>query len=163
MGIPAGDAARAQGVDAYDVLRATEQDIDARLLGRAAAHLLVHCADGVTVQRLDGRAPFELSTSPGRIEIGTGGAFRVVAEKDGDRWLSRGPLDADADARRSMRLLFAVDVDLAVQGSSIVLGGTAFARCTEECDRAQLCAETFEAASCAQHAVLCGGCLEQEP
>jgi hypothetical protein len=72
-GIPAGDAARAQGVDAHDILQASDRDVDARLLG-------------------------------------------------------------------GMRLVFAVDVDLAVQGSSIVFGGAVFARCTEECDRAYRCA-----------------------
>jgi hypothetical protein len=160
-GIRAGDAARARGVDAYDVLEATAHDIDARLLGKVPLHLHVHSADGETVQQLDGPAPFVLSTSRERVEVETSGHPRIVAEKVGDVW--RAPEGVDAATQRAIGLVLSVDVDLAVQGSSLVFGGSTFARCTETCDRASRCAEHFDAARCAQDTTLCGACLEQEP
>jgi hypothetical protein len=159
-GVRAGEAARAQGVDAYDVLEATKHDIDARLLGRTPGRLRIHSADGETTQQLDGAAPLVLSTSRARIDLKMDG-HSLVAERSGDRWVSRGALDATAEA--ALRLMLAVDVDFAVQGSSTILGGTTFARCTEQCDKASRCAEHGGPAQCASNMVLCGACLEQEP
>jgi hypothetical protein len=60
-------------------------------------------------------------------------------------------------------LLLAVDIDMAVQGTSLVANGSEYVACTIECTSAAQCVPQWDAPVCAPHVVTCSACLEQEP
>jgi hypothetical protein len=159
--LPAGSAARMQGIQAYDIVEASAHDLDVRIVGNPSGRLRVHSQGGATTQELDGAERFGLSTSRTRVAVRIGAVERTIAEQDDMGWHPIGPVNADA--QRALGILLAIDVDLAVQGSSLVFGGTTFASCTDECDRATVCAAAFNASRCAPSVSVCGACLEQEP
>jgi len=143
-------AARAHGVVGMTVVvdrpDALEVVVDTTAGPRA---LHIHASAGATEQRLDG---FALRTERDAIAI----AGNRVATRDGT-WTASplAPGDADALAR-----VLAVDIALAVQGSSLVFDGDDYAACTARCIRAEACRDL---ARCADDIVVCGACLVREP
>jgi hypothetical protein len=156
----AGAEAQQHGVTSYSVTHADARSLDVGLLGDRPARLAIRVEDLTTSQRLDRDAspPFILRTSPSRVAVSTGAREVLVMERVGSSWIDRQPLTG-AERELVARLL-AVDIDLAVQGSSMVFRGARYVGCTQACVAAARCAELTV---CAESVVTCAGCLAQEP
>ncbi|MBS2012688.1 MAG: hypothetical protein JST00_07375 [Deltaproteobacteria bacterium] len=140
--IDASAPARSCGIRRYRVEQADRRSVRVRWDGGALT------SDGDeerTLQTLTlGARTYELETKGGRFEL-------------------RGAAN-DVDARLALRAFMAVDVDMAVQGSSLVRGGRAHASCTSECLRAYSCAGRERAdAACEASVAVCGACMVQWP
>jgi hypothetical protein len=157
-----GPAARAHGVSMFQVLRADAQNLDVVLEGRAG-RLEVRTAGGVSTQRLEisEAAPLILRTSWERVEVEIGEANQVLAERSGAVWMGRQPLAEGAQPL--VALLLAMDIDLAVQGTSMAFQGRRYAWCTPACVSAERCARAGQLGTCGDQVATCGACLEQEP
>jgi hypothetical protein len=159
---PAGPAAQELGFTAYDINKATRDELDVTLLGRSPAHLFATVTEREAIQRLQRRDDvFSLRTSADRMAVEQGGVPRLLAERLGDRWLERAPLDA-AD-REKLGAILAADIDLAVQGTSMVFGGRRYVWCTLECVNSAACLRRGSAGPCAAGITTCAACLAQEP
>jgi hypothetical protein len=159
----AGPEARAQRVDSYLFHQATAHDLDLAFIGPKEGRLKVHVMGGSAVQELE-RTPegrTVLRTSARRIELEDGEGARLLAEAADGRWVARAPVSPAAAA--SLAFLVAVDLDLAVQGASMVFEGKLYARCTLECATGVVCLRRSAFEECAEHVAVCGACLEQEP
>src|SRR5205814_10059880 len=112
--------------------------------------LHVHVMKAEALQQLEmgGGPPFVLGTSATAVEIGGTNASKVLAEVIGGGWVARAPTTPGEASKLS--LLMAVDLDLAVQGSSMVFAGQLYAHCSLECSQAARCAGTAMTA-CAAH------------
>jgi hypothetical protein len=159
---PAGDLARRQGIEGYQILKDRPTELDLNLSGRPAAKLAVRILGGVTTQSIEregGR--FGLRTSFDRVEVEENGRYRVAAERMVGGWkVHEGLGRVSTDW---LAFLLAIDVDLAVQGTSMVFQGRRYAWCTLECERAAGCARQGTPLNCLEQLVTCGACLEQEP
>lgn len=159
----AGPAAQARGVAAFQVLRAGPRHLDLLLEGELAGHLEVRAANGNATQRLEvgGAPPLVLRTSWERVTVEFVESTQVLAERTGTVWIAREPLAAAAGAL--VTLLLALDIDLAVQGTSMTFNGRRYAWCTPMCATAERCARGGRAEACGDAVATCGACLEQEP
>jgi hypothetical protein len=157
---PAGVEARRRGVDTYLVRRAGAHDLDVELAGAVRGRLVAHVVAGAAAQQIEreGMDPFTLRTSSELVEAEDAGGTFPVARFANGRWMQSTP--APRGISTSMQLLMAIDIDLAVQGASMVFGGKLYARCTLECWTAARCPALDQ---CAGHIVICAACLEQEP
>ena len=157
---PASKEASALGVQGYRVLRADAHNLELHLLGTRQARLQVEVRGGNALQRLqtvDGA--FTLWTSLDRITVEQQAAPFLAAERVDDGWIERAPIPPAAWP--SLELLMAVDIDLAVQGTSMIFEGKQYAWCTLQCSNAARCGPDLEL--CAESIVTRGACLEQEP
>lgn len=160
--IAADDAARSRGVHRFEVVTEAPGVLDVRLEGPAVAgRLRVHADATETEQRIEGFGePFVVRTRRDSLAVGRPGAERIIAHRGRGSW-DGAPLDA-ADADALARVL-AIDVSVAVQGSSLVFGGTGYVSCTVRCTRAETCVRRMsQPAGCADDIVVCGACLERE-
>lgn len=162
--IPADDAARSRGIGRFEVVAEAPGVLDVRLEGPAVAgRLRVRAGATETEQRIEGFGePFVVRTRRDSLAVGRPGAERIIARRGRGSW-DGAPLDA-ADADALARVL-AIDVSVAVQGSSLVFGGTGYVSCTVRCTRAETCVRRMsrQLAGCADDIVVCGACLEREP
>jgi hypothetical protein len=160
----AGPVARGHGVEGYQVLAADAHHLDVRWLGRTAGHLRVEVQGGSATQRLEApEEAFTLFTSRDRIAMDLDGTRRVLAERTGDGWVERERPARGASSDRWLPTLLAVDIDLAVQGTSMIFEGKVYAPCTGECIKAERCVRESPLPRCAAGVTTCGACLEQEP
>lgn len=159
----AGPAAQARGVAAFQVLRAGPRHLDLLLEGEGAGGLEVRVAGGNSIQRLElrGTPPLVLRTSWDRVQVEMAGSTQVLAERSGAVWVARERL-APA-AQPLVTLLLALDIDLAVQGTSMAFQGRHYAWCTRMCAAAERCARQGRLETCGDAVATCGACLEQEP
>jgi hypothetical protein len=164
--IAADAAARSHGILGFEVVAEGPRALDVRIdpLDGPAARLRMGAGASSTEQTITGfGAPFVVRTRRDQLALGRPGAERIVARRDraGDAW-SGGALDA-GDAEALARVL-ALDVALAVQGTSLVFGGAVYASCTARCSRAERCVRPGRsAAACADDVVVCAACLERAP
>jgi len=170
--VAASAPARSCGVHRYRIERSDRRSVHATWDGGAftssgdAAH---------TLQRIElGEGSFELETTPSRVVLRRLSHDRAidafVAETDdavpptghGRRWRIRST--PERETMNVLRTIAAIDVDLAVQGSSLVYGGRVHTSCTLECMRAAECApRAATAPACIESIDLCGGCMVQAP
>src|SRR5262249_41130564 len=158
------EQARARGVTGYHVLVAGAHDVDVELLGARPMHLVARAGPEVTEQWLEGaKVPMHLVTREDRIEVERDGVPVPVATRRDRPGLAGSPLTPDES--ETLALVAAVDVDLAVQGSSIVFGGRRYEQCTLACIHASSCSQQLarELAACARAVTICGACLDAEP
>ncbi len=163
--VASSDAARRRGVAEYEVRHADAHRVDVALRGSVAGQLRSISRDGVTVQELEvARGSVTITSSLERVEVevaDAGGAQRwTLGEKRGDEWRVPAARPA-ASALGLAATVFAVDVDMAVQGSCVVGGGRVHVACTLECTRAASCAEQDPSPRCAQAMAGCGACMDQ--
>lgn len=159
----AGPAAHSHGVVAFEVVVANATHLDLVLEGSRAGHLKVETIGGSSTQRLAlaGAMPIVLRTSWERVELEANGENRLLAERVGAKWTIRQPVPREALPVGS--LLLALDIDLAVQGTSMIFRGRRYAFCTPACVAAERCigVGTLDPL-CAESIATCGACLEQE-
>jgi hypothetical protein len=151
------------GIFAYDIIHADRKTLDVRLEGQTTGRLRVEVRGEVVTQRLEaaGRPPFVLQTSPDQLETREAATARVLARKAAGRW---GIVDAPSAADTfTIAQILAADVDLAVQGASMIWDGGQYAFCTWECVKAGECIRKDSLEECAPRVVTCAACLEQEP
>jgi hypothetical protein len=160
---PATAAAHEMGIFAYDIIHADPRNVDVLLDGRTSGRLRVEVRSAVVTQRFEepDRPSFILQTSPNEIEARVAATTRVLAKKAASGWKIVAP-PAAADTLKIATIL-AADVDLAVQGASMIWDGGQYAFCTWECVKAGACARKDSFEQCAAHVVICAACLEQEP
>jgi hypothetical protein len=160
--VGAGPLARGAGVSAYRVLRDELHALDVEVLGDHPARLESRGTASSVTERLFVSSPsvekVALEVTVDRLELRAGGQRVIVAERDGERWQASGTLGADDQA--TLAMLMAVDVDLAAQGTALVLGGTVYPSCTFECLQAAACAPRWDlrSSSCARPVAMCVAC-----
>jgi hypothetical protein len=155
---PSGPAAEALGITEYRVLRDEHTALDTELRGTHPGRLTARAESGViseTYVGTDGR--FTVTNDGKSLRLDD----QVLARRDGSGWHS-----ATRAIERSpeLRLLAAVDEDLAVQGSSIIYGNE-YVPCTLECDKAVrgLVPATPFDDRCASGLANCVACIEAVP
>ncbi len=160
-GIRATAMARSRGIESYDVILCDRDDVNAIVHGLDVARLTVHAVRGEAKQVLESAGTaLVLRTGPNRIEV-QGESSSIVLERLSGAWLARDSMDAKTTAL--LATLLAIDVDMAVQGTSLVGNAQAYVPCTLRCESASACVIRGNLPSCAESIVTCGECLEQEP
>jgi hypothetical protein len=162
---PAGSEAARLGVQGYRVLRADAQFVDVRLVGPRGGRLTIHALPSHVEQRLvrDDGTTLGLVTDAQTIRVDVGTQSWVVARREGARWAPVEGTVPTATWSTDMTLVLAVDIDMAVQGTSLVASGSEYVACTIECTSAAECIPHWDASECAPHVMTCSACLEQEP
>jgi hypothetical protein len=159
--VGAGPAARSLGVTGYRVLHDDPADLDVELVGERSGRLHAHGTPDRVEQRLDGapQGPVEMAASAQEVSLRTDGAIMTVALRSGGRWRRGAGLTAAQTS--ALRMLMAVDVDLAVQGSSLILGGADYVQCTFACSAASSCTPAWneQGEACARSVADCSSCM----
>jgi hypothetical protein len=160
--VRAGEAAVRSGITQYALHRVEAHHLGVGLMGILSGDLTVDVFGGAATQHLAlaDRPPFDLETSKERVGV-TDGTRRFLMSKNGSAWTMAGP--SESIDRSIMQLLMAVDVDLGVQGATMVFDGSLYAPCTVDCMFAEKCVGAARLATCASDVVTCAACLEQEP
>jgi hypothetical protein len=162
VSFPVGPAAQELGFTAYEINKATADELDVTLVGRSPARLLATITQAESIQRLQRSGEvFALRTSADRMQVEQGGRSRLLAERLGDRWFERAALDVAG--RQNLGVILAADIDLAVQGTSMVFGGQRYVWCTLECVNSAACLRRGAEGLCAAGITTCAACLGQEP
>lgn len=159
--VAVGPAARAHGYARYETLDADAHHVDAVVSGAWLARVHVDADGEVTTERLEeaGRVTV-LHATADALDLTVDGATHALARRRGDFWTTQALNPA---ARVPLASLLALDVDLAVQGSSIIWRGGAYVQCTLGCARAAACVARDLDAACARLSDDCAGCLEAAP
>jgi hypothetical protein len=163
--VASSDAAHRRGIAAYEIRHADAHEVDVALRGATPGQLHSLSRAGVTVQELETPGGSVTVTSSlerveARISTARGVERWTLGEKRGADWIvpaARPP----SSTLGLVATVFAVDVDMAVQGSCVVEGGRAHVACTLECTRAATCADQDPSPRCAQAMAGCGACMDQ--
>jgi hypothetical protein len=164
--VPASRLAAAEGVSGYRPVHVGKNDLEVQLIGTPGGRFMVRASAERVAQSVElaSGAAIDVRTSAALIAVVREGNEVLLAHHDGARWVDDAPLAPREDT--AWRTLAAVDVDMAMQGTSVTSGGTRYVSCTAQCIAAAECVRRSESAAvarCAFSFTTCSACLEVEP
>jgi hypothetical protein len=170
--VVAGPPAHAVGVTDYRVLASGPATLDVVLLGTRTGRLRCLGSAVEVDQRIEGgtESGLDLLASADRLTLRRGDVQTVVAARARGRWHAGTKLAPDEAS--ALRLFMAIDLDLGVQGSSVIFAGEDYVQCTFACTLATSCVSRLnddprdatttndtQDESCARAVASCAGCM----